>query len=231
MIDERLRVWTPEGALITLAPAGPVVRACAWLADLVVRGLLYLLLAFFLMRAGAVGWGLMLLLMFLLEWFYPVFFELLWRGQTPGKRLLGLRVISENATPVSGAASLLRNLLRAADFFPALYLTGFMTMLLNARNQRLGDLAAATLVVHDHPGRQRPPADAEEGVPADWPLNAADRHLLLAFLERWPALSPERREELARLALPDAAPGTAAGRLRAHALHELGSAEKHAGPP
>ena len=223
MIDDRLQLRTPEGALLDLIPAGPLPRAFAWLIDLLIRSLVYLALLFLVMPAGIAGWGLLLLAVFLLEWFYPVLFELLWQGQTPGKRAIGLRVILDNGLPVSPAASLLRNLLRSADMFPSFYLLGFLSMLISRHWQRLGDLAAGTLVVHEPAPAARLAAD-ESGVssPPDWPLSSADRQLLLDYLERGKRLSAARRAELASLAFPELPAQQAEQQLRAVARGVLG---------
>jgi uncharacterized RDD family membrane protein YckC len=77
-------------------------------------------------------------------WGYFTLFELLWNGQTPGKRLLGLRVVRANGNPLSAAASLVRNLMRAID---AVAMLGIVVMFLDGRSRRLGDFAAGTLVV------------------------------------------------------------------------------------
>ena len=70
---------------------------------------------------GGIGTALTLILFFLAEWFYPVFFELSPAGATPGKRAFGLKVVMDNGLPVTAAASVTRNLLRFADFLPFLY--------------------------------------------------------------------------------------------------------------
>lgn len=223
MIDERLQLSTPEGARLDLFPAGPVPRACAWLIDLLVRGVVYLILLFVVSPSGVAGWGFLLLAVFLLEWFYPVFFELLWQGQTPGKRAIGLRVVLDTGLPVTPAASLLRNLLRSADMFPAFYLLGFISMLLSAHWQRLGDLAAGTLVVHEPRQTSRPEPAGEAGSLApDWPLNSTDRQLLLDYLERADTFSPARRAELAAIAFPELDARQAEQRLTGVARGVLG---------
>ena len=91
----------------------------------------------------------LILLFFLLFWGYFALFEAFWHGQTPGKRVLKLRVIKDAGRQVTLFESLARNLLRVADFFPSFYVTGVITMLCNQRNKRLGDLAAGTIVVHE----------------------------------------------------------------------------------
>ena len=98
---------------------------------------------------GRFGVGLLMIFFFGLEWFYPVLFELLPGRATPGKRALGLKVVMDDGLPMTPAASLIRNLLRAADFLPfALRLRPARRMLLRPDFKRLGDLAAGTLVVH-----------------------------------------------------------------------------------
>ncbi len=86
---------------------------------------------------------------FLLFWGYFSLFEAFWRGQTPGKRLMKLRVIKDAGRQITLFESLARNLLRVADYLPSLYLAGVVTMLCNKQNKRLGDLAAGTLVIHE----------------------------------------------------------------------------------
>ena len=147
-IDDQLHIDTPEGARLTLSLAGPLPRALAYGIDLAIRGLALALVAIPLMLFGRGGMGLYLVLLFFMEWFYPVLFEALWQGRTPGKRMMGLAVVHGNGAPLGFNGSLVRNLLRTADLFPMFYLTGFLVMLITRRAQRLGDLAADTLVIH-----------------------------------------------------------------------------------
>jgi len=85
----------------------------------------------------------------LFYWGYYVFFEMLWNGQSPGKRWVGLRVIRSDGTPITISESLIRNLARIVDFLPAAYGIGIITMFIDRQSRRLGDLAAGTLVVND----------------------------------------------------------------------------------
>jgi len=85
----------------------------------------------------------------LFSWGYYVFFEMLWNGQSPGKRWVGLRVIRADGTPITLSESLIRNLARLVDFLPAAYGVGIVTMFIDKQSRRLGDLAASTLVVQD----------------------------------------------------------------------------------
>ena len=188
----------PEGVRLEFRLAGPVVRACAWGIDASLRVLLYAGLTFGLSFFGGVGVAVILIGFFLIEWFYPVVFELQ-DGATPGKRAMGIRVIQDNGTPVTLASSVIRNLLRAADFLPLLYGFGLTCMLLNREFKRLGDLAAGTLVVYrDRPvERLRSPREAIYQPPLD--LTEAERKALLTFAERGQGLSEARRIELAEL--------------------------------
>ena len=85
----------------------------------------------------------------MLEWFYPVIFELTLSGATPGKRVFGLKVVMDNGLPITPAASITRNLLRTADFLPFFYGFAIVSMLTRRDCKRLGDIAAATMVVHE----------------------------------------------------------------------------------
>src|SRR6266850_327596 len=102
-------------------------------------------------RLAGFGAGITLIAFFVIEWFYPVLFELMLSGATPGKRSLGLRVVMDSGLPVTPAASLLRNLLRTADFLPLGYGFGFAAMLMRSDFKRIGDIAAGTLVVYAKP--------------------------------------------------------------------------------
>jgi uncharacterized RDD family membrane protein YckC len=89
------------------------------------------------------------LLSFLFFWGYYIFFEIYWNGQTPGKRWVGLRVIRMDGTPVTAAEVVIRNLVRVVDLLPTAYGVGVVTMFINEKSRRLGDLAAGTVVVHE----------------------------------------------------------------------------------
>jgi uncharacterized RDD family membrane protein YckC len=202
MLDTLLVAEAPEGIALQLRPAGLSARVLAYGVDLLIRLVLFFVLIVLLGRLGGFAQMLLMVSMFLLEWFYPVLFELLPGSATPGKRLLGLRVTMDNGLPVSFGASLLRNLLRAADFLPFGYALGLLSLLLRRDFKRLGDLAAGTLVVHQ--GRTLPPGRQAEAAPAA-PTRALDRReqaVILAWAGRAPRLTPERADELAALASP-----------------------------
>jgi len=199
-IDTQRLNETPEGIELGLHLAGPVPRALALALDILIRIGLYLVLLP-LLALGEVGLGLTLLAVFLLEWFYPVFFELR-GGATPGKRALGLSVVRDDGTPVGLSASMIRNLLRVVDFLPIFYGFGLLSTLIDPDFRRLGDLAAGTLVIHAEPGLRATQRRATLTDPASRPppsLTLETQRAILAFIERAPRLSLERRIELAEL--------------------------------
>ncbi|WP_428624089.1 RDD family protein [Sedimenticola sp.] len=198
MLDTTRSYETPEGIALGIRIAGPVVRACAWAIDMLIRIGLYLAIAIPFSFLGGLGFGLSLVVFFLIEWFYPVFFELR-QGATPGKKAMGLEVIQDNGTPVSWSASLIRNLLRAADFLPFLYAAGLVSMLLSRNFQRLGDLAAGTLVVYRDKSSVRHELPDVAPVHPPHPLTREEQRTLLTFAERTPLLTGERRIELAEI--------------------------------
>ncbi len=154
--------------------------------------------------AGTLGDALFLILLFGIEWFYPVAFELWSSGATPGKRAMGLKVVMDNGLPVTPAASLTRNLLRVVDFLPLLFGFAIVSMLLRRDFKRLGDIAAATLVVHREGAsiRRGIAEGGPEPVPPVLPLSTRDQAALIELAARAPTLTAERVDELAALAAP-----------------------------
>ena len=200
VLDTVVAAETPEGMILELRPAGLSARFYAFLIDGAIRlGIMYaaLIAAAF---TGGVGIALWLILLFALEWFYPVTFELTPQGATPGKRILRLKVVMDNGLPVTPAASLTRNLLRFADFLPFGYGFAIVSMLLRSDCKRLGDLAAATIVVHQPRAIPRPALVNVEPIAPARPLAPDDRAAVLALAARAPRLTGERLDELAALA-------------------------------
>lgn len=202
MLDTYREIETPEGVELHLRAAGPVARALAFSVDFSLRILVFLFLSIVLAFAGHFGGGVFLIAFFLLEWFYPVLFEVYWHGETPGKRLFDLRVLNDNGTPVTWGASLVRNLLRAVDFLPSFYGFGLVSMLINRDFKRLGDLAAGTVVAYQERAVR---AAVMPDVPAAAPpigLNLEEQRALITFAERAQRLTEVRAEELADLLAP-----------------------------
>jgi len=202
VLDTVRRIESPEGVDLPLTPAGPVPRALAWAIDSLIRLVLYgvigLVLGILLPEEFATG--LFFIALFVVEWFYYVLFEVLRDGATPGKSAMGLRAVHDDATPIGWSASLLRNLLRFADFLPALYGTGLVSMLLSRDFRRLGDQVAGTLVVYADERPENPAAFQARPRPPAAALTLDEQQSLLAFGERGASLTPERNAELAGLA-------------------------------
>jgi uncharacterized RDD family membrane protein YckC len=152
--------------------------------------------------AGGLGVALNIILVFILEWFYPVIFELSRWGATPGKRSLGLRVVMDNGLPITPAASLTRNLLRVADFMPLFYAFAALSMLLRRDSKRLGDLAAATLVVYQPKPAARIALGEIAPLAPAIALTPRDQAALIALAGRATRLTEARVDELAALAAP-----------------------------
>jgi uncharacterized RDD family membrane protein YckC len=203
MLDTTRRVATPEGIELTLRLAGPVPRALAWSVDFLLRAALVLVVMMLASRFGRAGMGVVLIAAFFVEWLLPAWFEAMWGGQTPGKRLFRLAVLNDDGTPVRWPGALTRNLLRAADFLPFLYGVGLITMLMNRDFKRLGDLAAGTVVVY-----QAEKVAAARAIPQAPPqppplsLSPEEQRAVLDLAERSSTFTRERFEELAELPTP-----------------------------
>ena len=147
-----LRIRTPEGIVFAHRLAGPLPRAFAWLLDLgvilmissgVAKGLGMLNVV-----SSDISRGLIVVAYFVVSTGYHIALEWFWRGQTLGKRLCKLRVTDAEGLRLSFYQVVMRNLVRFVDQLPAFYLVGGAACLVNRHAQRLGDLAAGTVVVH-----------------------------------------------------------------------------------
>ena len=146
------------------------------------------------------GRGLLLIVLFAINWLYPIIFELMPGAATPGKRIMGLHVLMANGLPITPAGCLIRNLLRVVDLLPLMYATGIVCILLRQDAQRLGDLAGGTLVAYRH--LARPTGDFATGAPLAprVPLSTRQQAAIASFAWRADRLTPERAEEIAVLA-------------------------------
>ena len=160
--EETLDIQTPENVAFGYQVAGIGSRFLASLLDTLIVGLLQIVILVVLtlvIRAfdssafadqfSTWVYAIFGLVAAFFYWGYYVFFEMLWNGQTPGKRWVGLRVIRSDGTPITLSEALIRNLARLVDFLPAAYGIGIVTMFIDKQSRRLGDLAAGTLVVQD----------------------------------------------------------------------------------
>lgn len=202
ILDTYRAIETPEGVELQLRVAGPVVRALAWLIDFLIRLMVYYagLMAFTVF--GNFGVGLMLIFIFLLEWFYPVLFEVYRQGRTPGKQAMGIQVVNDNGTPVGWGPAMVRNLLRAVDFLPLFYGFGLLAMLMNRDFKRLGDLAAGTQVVYRQAAQVASAVPPSVALAFPLPLRLDEQRAIIAYAERLPRLTEARAEELAEFLTP-----------------------------
>ena len=200
VLDTVVTAETPEGILLQLRPAGLSSRLYAFAIDWLIRVLVLYVVAVVARPIGGVGVAFWLILFFLLDWFYPVAFELSRSGATPGKRLFKLKVVMDDGLPITPVASVARNLLRTADFLPMLYGAAIVSMLTRPDCKRLGDLAAATLVVHEPRATPKTLPDAVVPLAPARALEPRDQAALIALATRASLLSSDRLDELAALA-------------------------------
>lgn len=203
--EDRITIPTPEGVDVDLPLAGLGSRFVAALIDGLIWGPPIIAL---LIVAGSLRNGfqvaIVLITMFLVVFGYDIAFEVLNRGRTPGKAAVRLRAVRASGGPVRFLDSAVRNLLRIVDWLPFFYAIGLFAILTTRSNQRLGDLTAGTLVVHDH--RPAPVWTTEQAAPpvhdhaAAWDVSAVsddDVMTLRRFLERRVGLAAESRTRLA----------------------------------
>jgi uncharacterized RDD family membrane protein YckC len=194
--SEKLTIDTPEHIALEfpLASAGSRFLAIA-IDTLIQLGALAVLVIVALLTtiafpSPARTWAMAILVLvgFILYYGYFAVFEALWSGQTPGKRAIRLRVISTSGRPITFYDSLLRNLIRIVDQVPGFYAVGLVTLFFTERNQRLGDLAADTVVVAEQPIEPRraatPPAARAATRRGATRLSADDLALVETFLTR-----------------------------------------------
>ncbi len=200
MLDSVVSAETPEGILLEMRPAGLSARFCAFVIDWLIRMAILYGAAFVAGILGGLGVAFWFILLFALDWFYPVVFELRRGGATPGKRAMGLKVVMDNGLPVTPAASMTRNLLRSADFLPLGFGAAIVCMLVRSDGKRLGDLAAATVVVHQPRPAPKATLDMVTPIAPVRSLSQRDQSAVIALAARAPTLTLERLDELALLA-------------------------------
>ena len=168
----RLAIETPEHVVLELELAGPGSRVAAALCDAAILAaiLIFLFLGSTALAANAEARGrwdtlvavFVSLVVFAVIWGYFLLFEAFNDGRTPGKRLMGIRVVMDTGHRITFTAAAVRNLVRVADAQPLFtYLLGFGFVLFHSQNKRLGDIVAGTIVVRDRPG------DLQLGAPAE----------------------------------------------------------------
>jgi len=205
-IDTLITAETPEGIAISVYPAGFAVRATAFLIDALVRAGIVLVCGTTLARGGKFGIGMLLIVVFAVNWLYSMVFELLPAAATPGKRIMGLQVLMANGLPITPAGCLIRNLLRAADFLPLMYAGGIICMLLRPDARRLGDLAGGTVVAYRREPSGAGSFPAGGATQPSVLLSHRQQTAITGFAWRVARMTPERAEEIAVLGFT-AAPG------------------------
>lgn len=200
--DTRIEIETPEGALLPLEPAGMGVRIVAFFKDWLIKFVITIAVSIAVSFLGEAGSGMYLIIYFLMEWFYPVYFEVWHGGQTPGKKSSGLMVVSDDGSPLTFSRSLVRNLLRVVDFLPAFYVLGICVSTANRHFKRVGDLAAGTVVVYTQEVAEKPDLGVLEKSPIPPNLSTDEQRALLNFAERAQGLSEQRQQELASIVTP-----------------------------
>jgi len=185
----RLSIETPEGVIFAFDLATPVTRALAWAVDCVAIGAasyfigeICQLLKF--VSADVAG-GITAVAYFVISIGYAIVLEWRWRGQSIGKRLFGLRVIDIHGLRLQLPQIAIRNLLRLVDMLPLLYLVGGLCSVLSRNGQRLGDMAANTVVTRE---RKLVAPDLEQIAPAKYNSLLAQPHLAARLRNR---VSPE----------------------------------------
>lgn len=202
MIDNTLSHDTPEGIRLSLVPAGIGVRAWAFLIDLIIRHLLFGLCALCLLSFGQAGFGLLSLAYFLVVWWYPVICEMLWQGQTLGKKAFKIRTMMDNGTQIGFQASMIRHLLIIADFLPMLFFGAIVCMLFDRQFKRLGDKVAGTVVVYDYDKHKSFDIVAHTPIIPPVLLTLSEQKAILQFAERAGGLSADRVRELVAILAP-----------------------------
>jgi uncharacterized RDD family membrane protein YckC len=209
---DKLTIDTPEQVHLEFTLAGIGSRFMATLLDTLIQVLVYLVLVismfFFVANpftTHAPMWVLAIfwLVFFCVYWGYYAIFEIVWKGQTPGKRWAGIRVIKESGRAISPFEAIARNLMRVVDWLPSLYGVGVVTMLLNSQNRRLGDFVAGTLVVHETSDREsnlffNTGERVEFPFPQAAHLNLPEAELIETFLARRLDIPKEVRQQNAQ---------------------------------
>jgi uncharacterized RDD family membrane protein YckC len=182
--QDQITIDTPEQIALEFPLAGIGSRFLAFALDTVLQILLYIAGTFALVGAAKYAsgmlrwldripntWGpaLVLLFIFCVYWGYFALFEIFWNGQTPGKRMVRIRVIHNTGRPINVFEVVGRNLMRAVDGLPGMYMVGLITMMISQRNQRLGDYLVGSIVVHE-----KKPVD----IRPDWATTASDSESL-----------------------------------------------------
>jgi uncharacterized RDD family membrane protein YckC len=197
---DQLKIDTPEQIALELPLAGIGSRFLAIAIDTLIQIALYLIVGFialltlpvdsmFTFLPHLIGPALAIFIWFAIYWGYFAIFETLWKGQTPGKRFAGIRVIKESGRPINAFEAVGRNLMRAVDVLPGIYGVGLVCMMCNRQSRRLGDFVAGTVVVHEKPTEEVRPSwststEASASTPGLGQVTADELVLIETYLSR-----------------------------------------------
>ncbi|MFY9560069.1 MAG: RDD family protein [Terriglobales bacterium] len=215
--EDQIRIDTPEQIQLEFPLAGIGSRFLALALDTVIQVLLYIAGTFALIAGAGLlknlpnyfawipeNWAAALVILFLFSvyWGYFAFFEIIWKGQTPGKRLTGIRVIKDSGRPINVYEAIGRNLMRVVDWLPGMYITGVVSMMISRQNRRLGDHVVGSVVVHDkRPEQIRPDwssaHSATQSNPAISKITPDELVLIETYLQRRLDLDPSTRDTTA----------------------------------
>ena len=214
-------IVTPEAVVLEFETAGLASRLLSGFVDGLIQGLILVVFLFAAFGLGEVGLDLgglgtasLYVLFFLLVFGYPTVFETLWRGRTPGKAALGLRVVTIEGGPIRFRHAAIRAILGVLDKYVGSGLVGVVAVLVTRRNQRMGDLVAGTIVLRERSGARAPaavrfaPPPGLEAYVASLDvarLGHEDYGTVRSFLLRAPSLSPAARAHLASQLAPSIA--------------------------
>ena len=208
-IDSQESSLTPEGIEFVLFPAGLLVRSFAWVIDQIIQWTLTVVIVVSLAFLNKVlGWWLFLIVIFCIDWFYHVICELFFNGQSPGKKIMGIRVVRSDGAPVDYSSSFLRNLLRFADTFFFLCPIALVSMISSTAFRRLGDWAGNTIVVYAPKNlifQKRLSHSWPSGIEPITPavsLSYEEKQAILSFARRYPLLGKTRANEIAGVYAP-----------------------------
>ncbi len=218
-LENKVAVDGAENIGLSLGLAGMGNRMLAFLLDSLITGLLsfavVVVFIFLGLLSGSetmiyVAIAALTLILFVIQYGYFIIFELIWHGQTPGKRVLRIKVVREDGRPIGFAASFLRNIMRIADMLPTGYAVGLISMFVSSREKRLGDIVGGTIVVKEPraalpviPARVLPHSGSSRT--DSWglekrvhQLSTAETELIGEYLERRYTLEHETRSRLSR---------------------------------
>ena len=208
-LDVSLKAITPEGIEFILYPAGFPVRTLSYAIDKLIQYLILFGVFIALILSGfPLGIWFYYLINFLVDWFYHVFFELAFSGQSPGKRLMGIRVIKNDGSPIDPASSFLRNLLRFADTFLSFFHIAFISIAASGGFRRIGDWAGGSLVVYSAIAKNtnkvsfKKHLEKYESVSVSCALSLDEKQAILDFAKRYPLLGEARADEIAGVYAP-----------------------------